>query len=157
MSVAVFTYGSLMFDEVWSRIVSGRYTSVPATLAGYSRFAVTGEQYPGVIPGADPSADPGTVSDTAIDASTVPPMVEGVLYYGVNEADVERLDIFEGEFYNRCTEQVTVAGGMISAQVYVIKPAYQYLLAPEAWDVERFKQQGLVEFIERYKGFAQLL
>ena len=157
MSLAVFTYGSLMFDEVWSRIVSGHYASAPATLSGYSRFAVIGEQYPGVIPGADSGIDLGTVSDTAIDANTVAPMVEGVVYYGVNEADMERLDIFEGEFYNRCTEQVTVAGAMISAQVYVIKPAYQYLLAPEAWDIERFKQQGLEEFIERYKGFAELL
>ncbi|HEX8884050.1 MAG TPA: gamma-glutamylcyclotransferase family protein, partial [Noviherbaspirillum sp.] len=77
MSANVFTYGSLMFAEVWQPLVSGRYPSGPAVLAGYRRFAVPGVTYPGIV------AAPGQE-------------VAGLLYRDVAPDDLARLDLFEG-------------------------------------------------------------
>ena len=51
MSVHIFTYGSLMFDGVWSKVVDGIYEKVGARLYGYQRRKIRGEIYPTVLPG----------------------------------------------------------------------------------------------------------
>ena len=73
----LFTYGSLMFEDVWNRLVKGNYLSQKATLRGYARRSVKGDEYP-VIFQADE-------------------LVEGVVYYDISEEDRIILDIFEGE------------------------------------------------------------
>ena len=42
----VFTYGSLMFDRVWSRVVCGTYPAAAATLSGFRRQRVLDQDYP---------------------------------------------------------------------------------------------------------------
>ena len=39
----VFTYGSLMYEAVWTRVVRGQYASVRARLAGFRRLAIRDE------------------------------------------------------------------------------------------------------------------
>ncbi|MBP9612525.1 MAG: gamma-glutamylcyclotransferase, partial [Sulfurospirillum sp.] len=75
----IFTYGSLMFEEVWNSLVLGQYTSAPAFLEGYARRCVKNEEYPVVFEANE--------------------SVNGILYYDVEPYDVERLDAFEGEYY----------------------------------------------------------
>lgn len=119
----IFTYGSLMFPQVWRRVVSGNYRSSSARLDGYARFEIDNETYPGVIP------QPGA-------------SVEGVLYFDVSPEDIAALDAFEGADYRRDTVQVTLGSSEI-----VVAGTYIYLRPeklsespwiPEAFQLERF-------------------
>lgn len=131
----VFVYGSLMFDEVWSRVVDGRYSSVGATLKGYRRHAVRDETYPAVMPKLDA-------------------VVQGLVYLDVSKADLLRLDAFEGVEYRRESAQVLDDQGQcIDAQFYL------WLLPERAldqdWDLNHFKVEGLARFMNTYVARAR--
>lgn len=101
MSTTVFTYGSLMFPEVWQKLVRGQYRSSPANANGYARFAVLEARYPGMVLMEGASVD-------------------GVLYHDVDAADLERLDQFEGSEYRRDTITVMLADGSeLTADTYI--------------------------------------
>lgn len=131
----VFTYGSLMFAPVWSRVVNGAYAQTPARLEGYQRLAVLGEDYPVAIPAPDHR-------------------VEGILYIGVGVADMEQLDEFEGEYYQRLSVTVIdTAGISVTAWVYILNEQYRHILDTEEWDAGRFATTGIQHFLARYPGF----
>lgn len=121
MPAQVFTYGSLMFPQVWQRVVRGHYRSAPAVLDGHARFALTGETYPGTIvrPGAS---------------------VAGIVYFDVSDADIASLDAFEGSEYRRDRVRIRLDSG---------EPAeadtYLYLLpqklSESPWLPEEFQMQ----------------
>ena len=90
----VFTYGSLMFPEVWCHIVSQEYIAHESTIVGYERRGVVGEHYPALV-----AANPKAIHDE----------VRGRLYLNVSAKDLEALDRFEGEQYQRLTLPVKVA------------------------------------------------
>ena len=138
----VLSYGSLMFDPVWQRVVEGRYASVEAKASGLTRQGVRGEKYPGVF------RDAGGA-------------VEGRLHLNVSVADLARIDAFEGEDYQRVTTKVTVLsaasdevadapkkGEVVEAEVYLFLPVT--LLSGEPWDVEAFEKHGLAQVVETY-------
>lgn len=127
MSANVFTYGSLMFTEVWQPLVGGRYPSEPAVLADFRRFAVPGVAYPGIV------AAPGE-------------QVAGLLYRDVGPDDLARLDLFEGAEYQREALPVTLANGSV-----LVAETYVWLdhgrLSDAAWLPEAFR---LREFLRTY-------
>ena len=123
----LFTYGSLMFAEVWSRVVHGIYRQMPARAEGFGRYAVRGESYPGLVP--EPRSS-----------------VEGVVYFDVSPADVASLDVFEGEQYQRQVIHVRVTGGdAIAVHAYVFTATH--LLDAKRWLPEEF---ALLRFLESY-------
>jgi len=126
----IFTYGSLMFEEVWSRLVKGAYTRAPALLEGYTRRCVKNEEYPVVFEANE--------------------SVKGVLYYDVEPYDIARLDAFEGEYYER---KSILLHNCVDAEVYVLKQAYFDIIDDRKWDEEAFAQEGIKRFCESYKGF----
>ncbi len=133
----IFTYGSLMFNPVWSRVVNGYYQSLTATLHGYQRLAVKGEEYPVALPASPEHSIPG------------------VLYLGVNPQDVAKLDDFEGEYYIRLNTPVTAGTGeLLNADTYILRPQYKHIAAPTEWDAEHFRTIGIKTFMTRYSGFA---
>lgn len=133
MSVHIFTYGSLMFAEVWQPLVGGRYRSEPAVLPGYRRFAVPGVAYPGIV------AAPGQE-------------VAGLLYRDVAPDDLARLDLFEGAEYRREALPVTLAdGSVLVAETYVWLDHGR--LSDAAWLPEAFR---LREFIMTYAPASAL-
>lgn len=133
----VFTYGSLMYDPVWRTVVAGDYRSMPAAIMGYQRRAVMGEHYPALIPSAE-----------AADA------VVGRLYCDVSAEDLNRLDVFEGEQYQRSSCSVKVAtDGELTCEVYIWRAHYNSLLSPEPWDLQAFEERGLALFRAHYRGF----
>lgn len=136
--VNVFTYGSLMYVPVWSRIVAGDYASLEGCISGYRRLAVAGEDYPGVIRAPGDS------------------QVSGRLYLNVQPDDMRRLDAFEGEYYAREVCVMATLQGAMEAQLYVIKPEYTRLLRAENWSQTEFEQAGLQRFLERYSGFERI-
>ena len=106
-----------------------------ASLRGFQRLAVIDEEYPAVIPAVDDE-------------------VTGILYRDLSAADLQRLDEFEGEYYQRLTVPVVTDLGKTEAEVYVFKPHYRHLLTGTAWDVEAFRVRGIQRFLQDYSGFC---
>ncbi|WP_207061735.1 gamma-glutamylcyclotransferase family protein [Motiliproteus sp. SC1-56] len=131
----VFTYGTLMFDPVWSRVVAARYPTVPGKLAGFRRMRVRGDAYPALIP--------GVAQD----------VVGGRVYLSVDMDDVLRLDRFEGEQYSRCVKEIQTEKGPLRCAVYVFKPQYLRLVSEHTWEPEWFARRGIHRFLNRYRGF----
>ena len=127
MSRHVFTYGSLMFDAVWSLVVAERYRSMAARLDGHVRHAIAGEDYPGMVARADQRVD-------------------GVMYLDVADVDLARLDRFEGDDYRRASLVVACADGVDrEAETYVYLPVDRLL--PTPWEPDAF---ALDRFIATY-------
>ncbi|WP_210395805.1 gamma-glutamylcyclotransferase family protein [Motiliproteus sediminis] len=131
----VFTYGSLMYEAVWSQVVRGHYRQCLAGLAGYRRWCVRGEHYPGLWP------------------AMATDKVSGVLYFDLEAGDLARLDAFEGAYYRRQRLPCEVAGEVVEAEVYLFRSRYRQLLTTREWQAETFERQGLQPFIQRYRGF----
>ncbi len=133
----LFVYGSLMFEEVWSRLVRGSYVRRTARLHGFTRRKVREDVYPVIFKSCD--------SD----------WVDGMAYLDVGEEDIQRLDFFEGDFYDRQNHPVVLEGAEKAvAAVYVLKDDYCYMTDEVGWDPEWFAQEGLALFLGRYKGFG---
>jgi gamma-glutamylcyclotransferase (GGCT)/AIG2-like uncharacterized protein YtfP len=131
----IFTYGSLMFDPVWSKVVEGSYDRFECILHGYDRKGVRGEVYPVIVPSSHHS------------------QVQGIVYRDVSDSDLDRLDQFEGEYYFRKTEQVITLDMLIlPAEVYVLMEEYYSILSPQKWDPVHFSTTGIHYFIHRYMG-----
>lgn len=133
-----FTYGSLMCEDIMSTVSGQVLPGESARLAGYARHPVSGEDYPGVV--ADPDA-----------------IVAGVLYRGLDASALARLDVFEGEMYERLPVLVNLVGGeVITAWCYIFRDQYRHLLLPGEWDFQSFLAEGKARFLARYMGFAAL-
>jgi gamma-glutamylcyclotransferase (GGCT)/AIG2-like uncharacterized protein YtfP len=126
MNRHVFTYGSLMFPQVWGQVVAGNYRSTPATARDHARFSIGGETYPGMV-----AQTGGTV--------------KGVLYLDVGPEDVAALDRFEGEAYERRNIELVLPDGAL-----VIGAGYLYVaagLSAMPWDPQAFQ---LEHFLQTY-------
>lgn len=132
----VFTYGSLMFVPVWTRLVPRSLASVAAVLEGFVREGVRRQRYPGI------RREPG--------AST-----QGRLYLNVDEHEITRLDAFEGDAYQRESVQVSVATRdgrhlALPAEVYRFVDTAELDGAP--WDPERFARDSAAGFHHDHAG-----
>ena len=116
-----------MFADVWQQVVRGRYASFAATLPGYARYAVRNETYPGVV---------------AAGASQVP----GLVYVGIDNDDIARLDQFEGASYQRCEVVVVAADGALhTVHTYLFNDAAN--LTDRPWRPEAF---AMAQFLATY-------
>lgn len=133
-----FTYGSLMWADIMSRVVGAPVSAEPAWLDGHARHPVRGEDYPGL------QAAPGQ-------------RVEGRLYRDLGDAAWPRLDAFEGAEYERMVVQVEVAGGRREAAwVYRFRGDPAARLLPGDWDVSAFEREGRARFLSGYAGFSAI-
>jgi gamma-glutamylcyclotransferase (GGCT)/AIG2-like uncharacterized protein YtfP len=98
---------------------------------------VKGESYPGIVPVTDAVA-------------------EGIIYFGVDELSLARLDAFEGDLYQRTPILTEIEGGdKFNAQAYVVKPRFRNHLSSLEWNVTEFAQKHLEAFLETYQGFQK--
>lgn len=127
----IFTYGSLMFPEVWERVVNRRYKNCEANTVGLIRRKISHSTYPVAFEGGPEN------------------ILDGRLYWNVTPADLERLDRFEGEYYVRKPVAVTNSqdGTKINADVFLLKPKYNLLAGPEDWSPRHFQKHELRRFI----------
>ena len=130
----LFTYGSLMFEDVWNRLVKGNYLSQKATLMGYARRSVKEDEYPVIFQANE--------------------LVEGVVYYDIDEEDMAILDAFEGEYYERTEVELLIKNEPVQAYVYVLKESYFDIIDPKPWSEALFATEGIKRFLAHYKGFA---
>jgi gamma-glutamylcyclotransferase (GGCT)/AIG2-like uncharacterized protein YtfP len=136
----VFTYGSLMFPEVWKIVVGREFETVKGTLASHSIFRVRDATFPGII------------------AASSECVVQGLVYLNVDAASVERLDRFEDDFYERRSLPIECRDGLRrNADAYTVPPQHRQVLTAEPWAAETFVSSGgLADFIQRFQGFSRL-
>jgi gamma-glutamylcyclotransferase (GGCT)/AIG2-like uncharacterized protein YtfP len=134
----LFTYGSLMCEDIMSAVVGGSLRRTRALLPRYRRLLVKNEHYPAVVPSIDDSVD-------------------GIVYHDISPEGWSRLDNFEGEMYSRRLVAVLYENGD-EAQVYcyVFKPEFQQQLTAEEWDFDMFLRRDKSFFLTRYPGFKDI-
>ena len=126
----VLTYGSLMFEPVWSAVVTGRYSSRAVRVDGWQRYVIPGEDYPGAVLSAGSS-------------------MTGVVWEGVGAEDLARLDAFEGDQYERV--RVLVEPDSRPAWIYAWRGARP--LASTLWDPDAFAQREVMaRFLANHLG-----
>ncbi|ROT39319.1 hypothetical protein SODALDRAFT_332757 [Sodiomyces alkalinus F11] len=145
--LTAFVYGTLMDPRVFFRVVQGNsdppevirnlYTFTPAILHGYCRHRVRTADYPGIIPEEGRS-------------------VRGIYVTGLTDANIDKLDSFEGDEYERRTVKVKlleqvgdddaegeslVEGEEKTADTYVF--IYPDQIERGEWDFEHFRRERL--------------
>lgn len=136
----VFTYGTLMFPEVWRAVTGGDFISVVGVVRGYSAYRVRDAVFPGIVKSLEGD------------------LVRGVLYLDVDEGATARLDRFEDDFYVRETLTVVCDDGCERlAEAYVVPAERRDVLTEEPWTRESFVESGGLEtFVSRFAGFARV-
>ncbi len=120
-----------MFPQVWNALVSCHYETLSARLDGYQRYTVLDQSYPAIV------------------KSQLPASVDGILYFDVTQTDLNILDEFEGEIYQRVLATVeTVDSVSIETFIYRIKDNFRYKLSDREWDPDKFFSQDLTEFLK---------
>ena len=126
----LFTYGTLMFPEVWQRISIGLFPGQPAKLRGYSMFRVKDAVYPGI-----------TSCDFASEVS-------GVVYCNLDEDTLFELDTYESSFYERLPVNAILEDGTeIECHAYIVPPSRRDMLTDEAWDANWFRIHELDKYL----------
>jgi gamma-glutamylcyclotransferase (GGCT)/AIG2-like uncharacterized protein YtfP len=136
----VFTYGTLMFPEVWKLVVGRSFETVDGTAGGFEVFRVQDAVFPGIITGTDTCS------------------VRGVVYLDVDASSLERLDRFEDDFYERQAIPVDCSDGrQRTAEAYVVPAENRNVLTNEPWNREAFLASGgLEQFVSRFAGFGRV-
>lgn len=137
MMYMVFTYGSLMCDDIMASIAGNCFRVSEAVLRDHQRKAVRNEHYPGMVPSPASS-------------------VTGVLYSHVSEQGLKALDAFEGEMYQRVEVDIELPDNKSTrAFTYIIRPAFQRVLSTQDWDFDEFLSNGKQAFLAEYGGFRR--
>jgi gamma-glutamylcyclotransferase (GGCT)/AIG2-like uncharacterized protein YtfP len=136
----VFTYGTLMFPEIWQAVVGRSFETVEGNAAGFEVFRVRDAVFPGITAGT------GGCS------------AAGVVYLDVDPVSMDRLDRFEGVFYERRVIAVDCVDGLRRmAEAYIVPAANRSGLMSEPWGRETFLASGgLEQFVSRFAGFRRV-
>ena len=135
MTRDLFTYGTLMFPAVVRRLARRALPMRPAKLHGFSRRALQGVGYPGIVPDADG-------------------VVTGVLIGGVAPALLGQLDRWEGAEYERRLVRVETPGGAAAlAHVYALAPRTLRRVLAADWDARAFEREQLGRWLRRATRF----
>jgi gamma-glutamylcyclotransferase (GGCT)/AIG2-like uncharacterized protein YtfP len=136
----VFTYGTLIFPEVWQLVAGRPFAHVGGHVTGFTLYRVADAVFPGML------------------ATTGADVVQGVVYFDVDEGAIARLDQFEDDFYRR--EMVAVHcddGRICDTAAYIVPPENRGVLTDEPWTRDEFVARGdLQHFIARFAGFGRL-
>jgi gamma-glutamylcyclotransferase (GGCT)/AIG2-like uncharacterized protein YtfP len=135
----VYTYGTLMFPDVWRSVVGKDFPTVAGTANGFAVYRVRDAVFPGIIAAADA-------------------MVRGIVYLDVDDYSLARLDRFEDDFYERQALSVDCDDGQQrTAEAYVVTLPNRNVLTSEPWDGESFVASGGLEhFKSRFAGFGRI-
>ena len=134
----LFTYGTLMCEDIMYEVSGYHLLHKPGILRGYSRRSVMGEYYPAIMPDKEAT-------------------VSGLIYFNLPGSAWDRLDRFEGEMYERLLVPVESNDrSILSAETYVIHPDYLNHLDQSDWDFEDFIKNGKTSFQKHYRGYHSL-
>lgn len=132
--INLFVYGTLMYEQVWRKLITGEFERRDAHLSGYRRLKIKDEDYPGLVRGI------GTV--------------HGVVWLALDDQALKRIDDFEASFYRRISGVVVDDAGVeILAEFFVIKESDRSILEEAEWDPLEFERHRLSHFLSSYAGF----
>ncbi|KAI9690683.1 MAG: hypothetical protein M1820_009917 [Bogoriella megaspora] len=158
-----FFYGTLMHPPILQRVIqnpsitlpSSNITTSPALLPGYTRHRVRHADYPAIIP-PPPVSSSSSSNPSANDngGGSEQPCVRGTLVQGLTRADIHRLDIFEGDEYERRVVSVTLLPSHSASQKadtalrIVEVETYVWIAGEEGledreWDFDEFRREKL--------------
>lgn len=134
----LFAYGTLMFPEVWERVVGGRFRQAPATVRGMRVLRAAGKLYPVMMAGA--------MDDVA----------RGIVIYDLSAEAFATLDRYEATFYERVEVVAALADGSgeVSAQTYLLPASHRQLASNEPWDAAAFQREAMGDYF-RYLGWER--
>lgn len=140
ISGRLFAYGTLIFPEVVRALLERTPSHAPARLPSHARFAVRGRSYPGLVP-------------------TEGRATAGVLWMGIDPAELALVDRYESDLYERRSVTVLPDGGGAprEAVVYVVPERHRELLADRDWDPERFAREHLEATVAHCTHFRRSL
>ncbi len=120
----LFAYGILQDPSVFLSVIGRVPESAPAFVRDYSARPVAGATYPGLIP------CPGAHA-------------HGRIYFGLTEAELKRLDAFEGEFYERIPISAIPRSERTEAAAwaYCFREGHRHRLESGEWTFERYRQR----------------
>lgn len=132
---ALFCYGTLCAPEIIRAVIGRVPPARLAVLPAFACYRVSGKTYPGVV------ADPTT-------------RTEGLLYTGLTDAELKKLDAHEGGEYLRRRHTVTTAPDQQAAQawVYVIHPLCRYRLSHSPWKAALPQIGGFKNLTQNRRG-----
>ena len=82
--------------------------------------------------------------------------VFGLVYFEMNQNDLDILNLFEGEIYElRLVRAVLISGVSEPTITYVIKEQFEDLLTEQDWNLEKFNSLHKDNFLRDYHGFNQ--
>ncbi len=127
----LFTYGTLVFPEVWQRIAVREATAERATLWGFAIYRVKNAVFPGIVRTGEEDC------------------VAGVLYRDLDEDTLFELDAYESDFYERLTVSVvTEEGESVECQAYHVPDSRRDMLTDEPWDAQWFAEHKLANYLK---------
>lgn len=123
----LFTYGSLMYPEIFKAVSGQVLESRPAKLLNWRRHQLQGETYPAAAPCAGHQ-------------------LEGVVWFNISAQSLKRLDAFETSSYAREEVQIYTPDRAIhSAHIYRwLDPTR---LLEEDWSTYIFETHHLKQFL----------
>lgn len=117
----LFCYGTLQSVVVLRAVLGRDLPAARAVLPGYASYRIAGEDFPGLIPAA---------------AHTT----EGIVYCGLDRADLAHLDRYEGFLYQRRIVRIrTSDGSLVRAWTYVVRQGYRDRVSRDHWDLAEFE------------------
>lgn len=131
MRHGLFVYGTLQLPEKLQSLL-GRVPSLePATLHGYRCGLVARADFPGIVPQPDS-------------------IVNGQVLAPLDQFELEILDQYEGELYQRLRATVMTARGPAKVWVYAIVPWARGRVTQQVWTVEAYRARKQPRWTYRY-------
>lgn len=136
--LTVFCYGTLLAPEVIQTLIGRVPPSTPAVLLGsFRRHPVKNFVFPGLVRASKGDAQ----------------RVQGILYRDLSVNEMERLDFFEGDEYEKIECEVEKLNEnnneRFATQVYLWTNPINELDLTQQWSYERFYGKNLQTYLER--------
>jgi len=128
-TTTLFIYGTLLDEDVSSRVVMETFRVIPASLRDYRAVYAEGHSYPGII------KEIGSVAS-------------GGIIRGLSEKAISRLEYFEGENYFLETTNVDVMGRPEDAFLFV--PGSGIRLSSKTWELVEWRRRHKAAYLDRY-------
>jgi gamma-glutamylcyclotransferase (GGCT)/AIG2-like uncharacterized protein YtfP len=136
-SIHLFTYGTLMIPRVFQKVTGICPPSKPGVLFDYDCYRLKNQSYPGIV------FKPNTST-------------RGIVYFDLTPENIKKLDIFEGDLYDRtCVSVALAASKIVEAFTYILKSGAEGFLSNHRWSKTEFETRYLNEFLEHDPGFNE--
>lgn len=126
----LFVYGTLLIDEVMNRVTGKTFPTFHAVLNNYARFRLKNAPYPGIIFKKDS-------------------YVDGRLLLNIDDASLHKIDLFEGDIYERIEVNISADNGEHHrSYAYMVRKKHAHLLTKEPWDEGEFLKNEIKGFLD---------